>query len=69
MNQQANLSKKIDQLTEWLKTHPCKTKKEKTFQLNLLQTFKNKLEFEFDRTVSRLIEMQSTDYLASPHLA
>ena len=28
-----------------------------------------KLEFEFDRTVSRLIEMQSTDYLASPHLA
>ena len=29
----------------------------------------NKLTFEFDRTVSRLIEMQSTDYLASPHLA
>jgi cell division protein ZapE len=27
------------------------------------------LSFEFDRTVSRLIEMQSTDYLASPHLA
>jgi cell division protein ZapE len=24
---------------------------------------------EFDRTVSRLIEMQTTDYLASPHLA
>ncbi|MEJ2128636.1 MAG: cell division protein ZapE [Woeseiaceae bacterium] len=28
-----------------------------------------KLSFEFDRTVSRLIEMQSTDYLAAPHLA
>jgi cell division protein ZapE len=28
-----------------------------------------RLTFEFDRTVSRLIEMQSTDYLASPHLA
>jgi cell division protein ZapE len=28
-----------------------------------------KLGFEFDRTVSRLIEMQSTDYLAAPHLA
>ena len=27
------------------------------------------LSFEFDRTVSRLIEMQSTDYLAAPHLA
>lgn len=26
------------------------------------------LRFEFDRTVSRLIEMQSTDYLAQPHL-
>jgi cell division protein ZapE len=29
----------------------------------------DKLSFEFDRTVSRLIEMQSTDYLAAPHLA
>ena len=29
----------------------------------------DKLRFEFDRTVSRLIEMQSTDYLAAPHLA
>ena len=28
-----------------------------------------RLTIEFDRTVSRLIEMQSTDYLASPHLA
>ncbi len=28
-----------------------------------------RLEFEFERTVSRLIEMQSTDYLAAPHLA
>lgn len=27
-----------------------------------------KLRFEFDRTVSRLIEMQSTDYLAEAHL-
>ena len=27
-----------------------------------------KLEFEFQRTVSRLIEMQSHDYLARPHL-
>lgn len=29
----------------------------------------NRLEFEFDRTVSRLSEMQSSEYLASPHLA
>jgi len=28
-----------------------------------------RLGFEFERTISRLIEMQSTDYLASPHLA
>jgi len=29
----------------------------------------SRLSFEFDRTISRLIEMQSTDYLASPHLS
>ena len=28
-----------------------------------------RLSFEFDRTTSRLIEMQSTDYLHAPHLA
>jgi cell division protein ZapE len=28
-----------------------------------------RLRLEFDRTVSRLMEMQSTDYLAAPHLA
>jgi cell division protein ZapE len=28
-----------------------------------------RIAFEFERTVSRLVEMQSTDYLAAPHLA
>lgn len=28
-----------------------------------------RLEFEIDRTVSRLVEMQSNEYLAAPHLA
>jgi cell division protein ZapE len=28
-----------------------------------------RLGFEFERTVSRLVEMQSTEYLAAPHLA
>jgi cell division protein ZapE len=28
-----------------------------------------RLQFEIDRTVSRLVEMQSTEYLAAPHLA
>ncbi len=29
----------------------------------------NRLSFEFERTISRLVEMQTTEYLALPHLA
>ena len=29
----------------------------------------NRLVFEFERTVSRLVEMQSAEYLHAPHLA
>ena len=28
-----------------------------------------RLAFEFERTVSRLVEMQTTEYLKAPHLA
>jgi len=39
-------------------------------QVDMTQLYQNgRLEFEFKRCCSRLIEMQSHDYLAKPHLA